>query len=67
MNSFPFINGPFNNQTLIIDMIDTTRGPVAPEEVRMEVVRTRFGIVPQFVEEGGERYVLEGGRYVWKG
>jgi hypothetical protein len=61
---YPFSGGPFDGQTLVVDMNETTRGPVAPEEVRLEVVRTSLGVVAR-ASAGGERYVLEDGRYVW--
>jgi hypothetical protein len=64
MTTFPFSGGPFNNQNLIIDMIDTTRGPVAPEEVRMEAIRTSIGLIAK-VSDQGEVYRFDGEKYVW--
>jgi hypothetical protein len=64
VTTFLFQGGPFDGQTLVVDMIETTRGPAAPEEVRLEVVRTSVGVVAK-VSADGEVYRLDDGRYVW--
>jgi hypothetical protein len=65
--TYPFSGGPFNGQSLIVDMIETTRGPVLPEEVRLDVIETKFGPVAKFSPEGSEVYRLIEGEYVWQG
>jgi hypothetical protein len=49
-------------------MIETTRGMAAPAEVRLEAVRTRYGLVARVLgpgDEGGEVYRFVGSAYTW--